>query len=256
MSRTIAIVELASFAPAGRGAAALAQPSLLADRYLGGQSLLRWLIDRVSQVDSIDDMALLADDELHDVIRLRLGGEFPLLSYGGRDSLARFDEVAQTTGASSVIRIIPGHPFVDPDLVRRLIESARRRSPCDYAGYFVSGGRRSLMSRMGMIVEWLSRGSLAEANRRAVERDDREDASRFVHSHPDLFQVRHLPMKPPYDYRDVRLSLAQPEDWEHAQVLFETLREQGLTWPAIADLVRRNPVIRNRMVQLNRTERV
>lgn len=256
MSRTIAIVELATISPPGRWPTATGKPALLADRHLGGQSVLKWLINRVSQVDQLDDLALLADAEYHDVIRSRLGDEFPLLAYGPSDSLARLDEIARATQATSLVRIIPGHPFVDPDLIRQVIEAARRRSPCDYVGFFVSSGRRSLVSRIGMIAEWLSARSLAEANRRAVDRADREDASRYVHSHPDLFQVRLLPLQPPYDFRDVRLSLEQPEDWEHAQILFETLKEQGLSWPAIADLVRRNSVLRTRMNQLNRLERV
>jgi spore coat polysaccharide biosynthesis protein SpsF (cytidylyltransferase family) len=174
----------------------------------------------------------------------------------GLDSLAWFAALAGELSASAIVRVVAGHPFVDPQLIERLVAAADRRSACDYAGFLTATGRRSLYMRLGMVVEWVGATALEQAARCAVDDDDRRDATRYVHSHPDLFQLRWIPLPPPFDRRDIRLSLEQHEDWEHAQVIFESLGAEGLSWPRIATLVANNPSLRARMERLNRVDRV
>jgi spore coat polysaccharide biosynthesis protein SpsF (cytidylyltransferase family) len=172
------------------------------------------------------------------------------------DALGRFAALASELSASALVRVVAGHPFVDPQLIERLVAAADRRSACDYTGFLTATGRRSMYMRLGMVVEWVGATALEQAARQALDDDDRRDATRYIHSHPDLFQLRWLPLPPPFDRRDIRLSLEQHEDWEHAQVIFEALGAEGLSWPRIATLVGNNPTLRARMERLNRVDRV
>jgi len=255
MGRILAIIEIP---PVRSKVASLSHSPLLLPRRLGGQSLLEWLIHRVRQAVGVGELAIITDATQFDIARARLVNSVPLYSYGedDSDSLSRLAEVARRASASSVLRVVAGHPFIDPLLIERLIQAAHRRSVCDYASYFTGSGRRSLLARLGMIAEGVNATALERADRMAVELEDRRDATRFIHSHPELFQVRLLPLAPPFDRRDVRLSLEHHEDWEHAEVIFEALGANGLAWPSIANLVGNNPALRARMERLNRADRV
>jgi spore coat polysaccharide biosynthesis protein SpsF (cytidylyltransferase family) len=279
MGRMIGVVEIP---PVRSKVASWSHSPLLSPRRLGGQALLGWIVDRVRQASGLDDVVVVTDSGQMEIARARVPASVRLFDYhvanedvdrrnagleagpspdGGAktqvlDPLGRFAAIASELSASAIVRVVAGHPFVDPQLIERLLAAADRRSACDYVGFLAAMGRRSLYMRLGMVVEWVGATALEQAARHATEEDDRRDATRYVHSHPDQFQLRWLPLPPPFDRRDIRLSLEQHEDWEHAQVIFESLGAEGLAWPRIATLVANNPTLRARMERLNRVDRV
>ncbi|MFM7071424.1 MAG: hypothetical protein ACKO38_06475, partial [Planctomycetota bacterium] len=246
MGRMIGVVEIP---PVRSKAASWSHSPLLSPRRLGGQTLLGWIVDRVRQVPGLAEVVVVTDSGQMEIARARVpasvrlydyrtptedvdrrvdglvSGAFPDGSANTRelDPLGRFAAIASELAASAIVRVVAGHPFVDPQLIERLLAAADRRSACDYAGFLAATGRRSLYMRLGMVVEWVGATALEQAARQAVDEDDRRDATRYVHSHPDQFQLRWLPLPAPFDRRDIRLSLEQHEDWEHAQVIFESL---------------------------------
>jgi len=282
MGRMIGVVEIP---PVRSRVASWSHSPLLSPRRLGGQTLLGWIVNRVRQAGGLDDVVVVTDSGQLEIAQARVPASVRVYEYWsppedperrdgggvsvsvsghsaasanprGLDSLARFAALAGELSASAIVRVVAGHPFVDPQLIERLVAAADRRSACDYAGFLTATGRRSLYMRLGMVVEWVGATALEQATRHAVDDDDRRDATRYVHSHPDLFQLRWIPLPPPFDRRDIRLSLEQHEDWEHAQVIFESLGAEGLSWPRIATLVANNPSLRARMERLNRVDRV
>lgn len=288
MGRMIGVVEIP---PVRSRVASWSHSPLLSPRRLGGQTLLGWIVNRVRQAGGLDDVVVVTDSGQLEIAQARVPASVRVYEYWsppedserrdgggvsggvsisgsvsghsaasanprGLDSLARFAALAGELSASAIVRVVAGHPFVDPQLIERLVAAADRRSACDYAGFLTATGRRSLYMRLGMVVEWVGATALEQAARCAVDDDDRRDATRYVHSHPDLFQLRWIPLPPPFDRRDIRLSLEQHEDWEHAQVIFESLGAEGLSWPRIATLVANNPSLRARMERLNRVDRV
>ena len=286
MGRMIGVVEIP---PVRSRVASWSHSPLLSPRRLGGQTLLGWIVNRVRQAGGLDDVVVVTDSGQLEIAQARAPASVRVYEYWsppedperrdgggvsgsvsgsvsghsaasanprGLDSLARFAALAGELSASAIVRVVAGHPFVDPQLIERLVAAADRRSACDYAGFLTATGRRSLYMRLGMVVEWVGATALEQAARCAVDDDDRRDATRYVHSHPDLFQLRWIPLPPPFDRRDIRLSLEQHEDWEHAQVIFESLGAEGLSWPRIATLVANNPSLRARMERLNRVDRV
>ncbi len=255
MGRILGIIEILP----GRSPAPPPPPSpLLTTRRLGGCTPLDLLIDRLQRIERLNDLAVITDESQAALAAEQLANRLPLHTYDGHkvDALACLANAARHASADSVVRLIAGHPFVDPLLIDRLLDAAQRRSRCDYVAYFTGAGRRALLARLGMIVEWMSATAVERAARAATDPDDRQDASRYVHSHPELFHLRLLPLTPPFDRRDMRLSLEHDEDWEHAQVIWEALGADGLTWPSIAELVGNSPALRARMERLNRADRV
>jgi spore coat polysaccharide biosynthesis protein SpsF (cytidylyltransferase family) len=78
-----------------------------------------------------------------------------------------------------------------------------------------------------------------------------QDLNGYIHSHPELFHLRLLPIPPQLDRDDVRLALEVEEDWDHAQMILEALGPENLEWQRIASLLDEHPAIRARMAALN-----
>ncbi len=79
----------------------------------------------------------------------------------------------------------------------------------------------------------------------------------YVFGHPELYNVRLIPLPEELDREDLRLHVDGVEDWEHAQVIYEALGPDEWDWRRIADLLHSQPALRKRMAALNRAaERV
>ena len=55
-----------------------------------------------------------------------------------------------------------------------------------------------------------------------------------------------------FDREDVRLTIANDEDWDHALAIYEALGPERLDWQRIARLLDHQPALRSRMAVLNR----
>lgn len=243
MSKTLAVIQ------ACRGAGA-ADPKIF--RKLGGKSLFEWLIRRATDCQQIDESVVVlsgsSDDEL---VRELVPADVPIYAGGERDSLSRVCSAMRCFRASAVVRVCADNPFVDSALIDQLVSTAALHPECDYISYCSTDGRPAILSHMGVYAEWCSAVALEQADHQARRSSDRVDATRFMYSHPELFHVRLIPAPAALDRDDMRLKLDREEDWEHAQVIFETLGTEELDWQRIAGLLDAQPAIRERMAVLN-----
>src|SRR5436305_7078741 len=97
----------------------------MARRRFGGKSLLEWVVRRVSEADSISGIWVLAGD---DTFSQRLCEHCPpdarVFPARAADALGRLAEAARALPCDGLIRLNVSHPFVDPDLIDRLVSEA------------------------------------------------------------------------------------------------------------------------------------
>lgn len=243
MSKTLAVVQ------ASRGAGP-ADPRIF--RKIGGKSLFEWLVRRTTDCQRVDGVMVVlgrhAEDQL---LRELIPADVP--TYGGceRDPLGRICGAARSVQATSIVRVCADNPYADPTLIDRLVGAAVEHPACDYISYCTSDGAPAILSPVGVFAEWCSVAALEQADREAHLTVDRDDATRYLYSHPERFHVRLLPAPPELTRDDVRLKVDVEEDFEHAQVIFETLGTDEFDWQQIAGLLDAQPTIRQRMLALN-----
>jgi spore coat polysaccharide biosynthesis protein SpsF len=144
-----------------------------------------------------------------------------------------------------------GCPFVDPELIDRLVRTAGSNTGCDYIGYFLLDGRPAVLSKVGLFAEWCRAEAIERAAKEAKSAADRDEPTRYIYSHPDQFQLRFIPVPATLDRHDVRLAMDVEEDWELAHIIFDALGPEGLDWHRIAALLDQQPWLRERMAVLN-----
>jgi spore coat polysaccharide biosynthesis protein SpsF (cytidylyltransferase family) len=168
------------------------------------------------------------------------------------DPLGRLCEVVDCYRPDAVVHVPACRLFVDPGFVDRLVITATDHPTFDYISYCSRDGRPSILSPLGVFSEWCGADAVRRAESLAVTRKDRDQPTRFLYSHPELFRLRLIPAPAELDRDDLRLTVDHEEDWHHLHTFYDALGAEGFDWRRIADLLDQQPAVRERMATLNR----
>lgn len=229
-------------------------PGLKANRGFQGKSLLEWVVRRVTDCQWLEGVIVVAPaaDERTAIADL-VPPDVPLYRSQRADALGQFADALTSYPSETVVRVGIEQPFVDPELIDRLVTRGRQYPNCDYIGYCSRSGKPAIQSSLGMFGEYFQTRALLVADREAYLPEDRANVTRFLYSRPDKFVVRMIPVPAPLDRDDLRLRIENADDWEHAQQIVDALGDEQLDWQRIADLLAQQPELRKRMAVLNRT---
>lgn len=248
MSMTLAVVdtvEVPSTQPSRR------RTVLLAQRRFGNATLLQWIVRRISDAQHVDQVVVLASEEEAEGLNRTLPSDATVIATSCSDALARLNGAVEEFGAFAAVRVQLSSPLVDPGLIDRLTITAKHHIGLDYVGFCSRGGVPAIRLHLGLFAEWIRAGAISTASRLAVERHDRDEPTRFVLSHPELFQMRFMPIPEAIDRPDFRLAVDSEDDWEHLHAIYEELGPERLDWQRIAGLLDHQPDLRKQMAALN-----
>ncbi len=227
---TVAVIDLAAnnhYAPAGTQID-------IASRAFHGLSLLEWTVRRLSESTMLDQFVITGlPSYLPQIQSASLCGAkwMPSLQ---NDPLHRVYEVAERTQATWLVLVSPTCPFLDPALLDRLVKSAWNRPEADYVGFMASKHPRYDLSRLGLVAEICTRQALRQAIEGKL--DTSVDIVNVFRSHPNLFQMRLVPLPEALDRSDLRFALETADDWEQAYSYVEAAGDD-LSWQRLVELV-------------------
>ena len=252
MAGVVGIVEVQ---PACGAAADKSPLAGMARRRFGGKTLLEWVVRRVSDSERLAGVVVLAgDDPFSRSLVASCPPDVRLFHACEEDALGRFAAVVRQFHCHAAVRLSVSHPFVDPDLIDRLVTAVASGNGCDYASYCFSDGRPVIHSKLGVFAEWCRGEAVLLADRLARRGVERADATQFLYSHPEIFALKLITVPPQLDRNDMRLAIQDEEDWEHVQLILDALGPESLDWQIITSLLDRQPHLRERMASLNRAE--
>ncbi|HEX5500904.1 MAG TPA: hypothetical protein VFX03_16825, partial [Thermomicrobiales bacterium] len=84
--------------------------------------------------------------------------------------------------------------------------------------------------------EWCRTAALARADAEAASPADREQATRYLWSHPEIFPLRFIPLPRELERDDLRLAFDGDEAWEHALTIYDAVGHEDVNWRRIAGL--------------------
>jgi spore coat polysaccharide biosynthesis protein SpsF (cytidylyltransferase family) len=249
MDSTLAVVEIWPAIESLSHASPLAG---MARRRFGGKTLLEWVVRRISDAERVGDIVVLGgSDSLSQSLVEHCPPDVRVLLSEKGDALGQFADVVRRFKPASVVRMSVSHPFVDPELIDRLV-AAGTTGGVDYAAFRFSDGRPVMQSKLGVFAEWCTAKAVLRADRLASLAEDRSGATRFLQSRPDLFALKFVLAPAQLDRDDLRLAVQDEEDWEHVQLVLDALGPESLDWQYIAALLDRQPALRARMADRNR----
>lgn len=244
MLRTLGIIE----APQS-----LATGSSCRRRRLAGKSVIEWVVRRITDCQRLDGVIVVAGDGEEDRELCRsVPPDVPVFHSKSGDALKRVTFALDEFPAEAIVLVRVDWPFVDPNLIDRLVTTADANPGCDYISYCLRDGQPAILSFVGVFAEWCKVKALRKSERRATDRADRQHVTRYIYSHPEDFCIRLIPAPDQLDRADVRLTIDVEEDWDHLQDIYDALGPDGLDWQRVVRLLDGQPALRERMAALNR----
>jgi spore coat polysaccharide biosynthesis protein SpsF len=244
MLKTLGIVQASFSVPSFRANAS---------RRFGSSSLLEWVVRRVTDSMQLGGVIVLASDAVdYRTLCALVPPDVPVFVSDAPDALSRYARALEQYPAEAVVRIQGDNPFIDPTLIDRLVSAAESIERCDYASYASRDGLPAVLSPVGVYAEWFRTRALQRAHRAARNPQDREYATRYLYSHPEKFGVHLIPAPAEIDRDDVRLTIANDDDWDNALDIVDALGPEALDWQRIARFLNHQPAMRQRMAARNK----
>lgn len=220
----------------------------LAKRRLAGESLLTWIIRRVSECQRLDCVIVLVPscpdvDELVACIPC----DVDVFESQRSDALGRLCAAIERYQPESIVRLRVDAPFVDPSLIDRLVEAAAEQPEADYVSYRGPDGRPAAMSRAGLFAEWCRSRALLGALDLCDQPQHRQHGTHCLFSHPEHFQVSLIPTPHALDRDDLHLTYSDESDYLDLEDIVEALGRDHLDSREIIELIDDHPELRERM---------
>lgn len=251
MLRTLGIVEVAPVD--SRQAESCLDIGQLASTRFGGTTLLEWILRRVTDSQCLDGVITILERRVAKQVAHIVPPDVPVLDTSEQNSLERILAAADRFPTRSIVRVGLRTPFIDPELIDRLVSAADNDPECDYVTYHSTVGENSTVSQLGLVAEWCRVAALRRAWKTVKAIDDL-DLSDFVAENESFFRTRFLRLPDALDRDDIRLTLSDRTDLENVEAIYDALGPDHLDWQRIATLLDQQPAMRRQMASLNRAE--
>ena len=196
-----------------------------------GRPMLWYIVQRVRRVPGVVEVVVATSEQPGDEPIRHFCREYDIASFAGSESdvLDRFYQVAVQYAGDPLIRITGDCPFVDPEVVERLLELYKTGNynligvATGAGAIFLDGGRFP----DGLDAECFSFAALERAWREATEPSDREHVTPYIWRVPGRFRVGML--KAEKDYSNLRWTVDNEADFQLVSQVYEALyREDKL----------------------------
>ena len=218
---------------------------------LAGQSLIGWGVRRLIESLRIDQVVVLMPQSLVGELSRNIPSYAPIHGVEECDTLQAYARLVATYPAQAVVRVGIDNPLFDPSLVDRLVMVADRYPGVDYLGFCLDDGLPALRSRMGGLAEWFRATAIIAAHRGIHLENERQDLSRMIFNHPELFQTKLIPLPVTLDVKEFCLTLRNADDLEMAEEIVEALGPDKLDWVRMVRWIGHNPHVRQRIAERN-----
>lgn len=175
---------------------------------LGPKPVLGWVIDRTCKAKRIDQCVVATTELPEDDVIVDYCHSKNIACWRGSSSdvLSRYNDAAAAFSADTVVRITSDCPFIDPEIIDKVIGHYQDNFPkLDY----VSNSLERTYPR-GLDVEVFSQKALAIADIEALELSEREHVTLFIYKRPSRFHLANI--RSEKNLSSYRLTLDTPED--------------------------------------------
>lgn len=206
---------------------------------LAGEPMLARVVTRVRRA-TVDETVVattgLPSDDVVEELCVERG--WPCYRGAAEDVLDRYYQAAGEFGAEVVVRVTSDCPFIDAEVIDRVIEAFKAGRPAvDYAANVLP----PRTFPRGLDVEVMTAQALAAAWREDDNPASREHVTPYLYRHPERFAL--LGVTNLTDLSAHRWTVDTPEDLVFARLVYEALGSDDFTWHDVLALVQTHPEI-------------
>ena len=203
---------------------------------IGGNTMLARVVRRAQRASSLDGILVATTTKTADDAIVSECNRLHVPVYRGSedDVLDRYYQAAQTVQADAVVRITSDCPFVDSDVIDKIVVSFLRERP-DYASNFI---KRTYPR--GLDTEIMRITALKQAWQEASEAYQRTHVTPYIHGQPDKFHL--LSVENETDVSQYRWTVDTAEDLTFSRAVYHRLgNDDSFSWLDVLELMRQEP---------------
>lgn len=203
---------------------------------LAGEAMLGRVVRRLRRAKRLDEVVVATTVESRDTALEVFCREHGIPCFRGseNDVLDRYYGAAQAHDAGVIVRITADCPFIEPEIVDRVVAELDTSS----VDYVSNIGVPRTFPR-GLDTEVMPWRTLERAWREDTNPAWREHVTQYIHKRPELFQVRNVCHEK--DLSHLRWTVDTPEDFAFASRVYEHFGRDDFSWHDVLAVLDRYP---------------
>ena len=208
-------------------------------RRLEGKSVLEWVVRQMTDSLLLNGVVLVAEDGPRgDLVRNLSPCDVPVYSTKAQDTATVVQDTLEHFSAESCVLIGADWPFLDSELIDRLVRTAQRTENCDYAAYQFMNEIFSAGRPYGLFPEWYRSSSIRKLASKSDDPIHRQMPGTFFIDNADTYRTIMLQMPAGLDkVDDMKFSFDDEGDWDNILELHNALDLEVLDCRKVSSLL-------------------
>ena len=208
-------------------------------RRLEGKSVLEWVVRQMTDSELLNGVVVVAEEGSRgDLVRALSPIDVPIHSTKAQDTATAVQDTLEHFSAEACVLIGADWPFLDSELIDRLIRTARRTENCDYAAYQFMNEIFSAGRPYGLIPEWYRSSSIRKLAAKSNDPIHRQMPGTFFLDNKNTYRVTTLQIPAGLDrVEDMKFTFDDEEDWDNILELHGALDLEVLDCRKVGSLL-------------------
>ena len=208
-------------------------------RHLEGKSVLEWVVRQMTDSELLNGVVVVAEEgPLGDIARKLSPCDVPVYSTRAQDTATAVQDTLEHFPAEACILIGADWPFLDSELIDRLIRTARKTENCDYAAYQYMNEVFSAGRPYGLFPEWYRSSSIRKLASKSDDPIHRQMPGTFFLDNKDTYGVAMLQIPAGLDkVEEMKFTFDDEEDWDNILDLHNALDLEVLDCRKVGSLL-------------------
>jgi spore coat polysaccharide biosynthesis protein SpsF len=208
-------------------------------RRLEGKSVLEWVVRQMTDSELLDGVVVVAEEGVSgNLVRALSPVDVPVYSTKAEDTATAVQDTLEHFSAEACVLIGADWPFLDSELIDRLVRTARRTENCDYAAYQFMNEVFSAGRPYGLFPEWYRSSSIRSLAAMSSDPIHRQMPGTFFLDNKDTYSVATLRIPAGLDrVEDMKFTFDDEEDWDNILELHGALDLEVLDCRKVGSLL-------------------
>ena len=208
-------------------------------RRLEGKSVLEWVVRQMTDSEQLNGVVVVAEEGSRgDLVRKLSPFDVPVYSTQAQDTATAVQDTLEHFSAEACILIGADWPFLDSELIDRLVRTARKTENCDYAAYQFMNEVFSAGRPYGLFPEWYRSSSIRKLASKSSDPIHRQMPGTFFLDNKDVYRVATLQIPAGLDrVEEMKFTFDDEDDWDNILELHNALDLEVLDCMKIGSLL-------------------
>jgi len=208
-------------------------------RRLDGKSVLEWVVRQMTDSELLNGVVVVAEEGPRgELVRKLSPFDVPVYSTKEQDTATAVQDTLEHFSAEACVLIGADWPFLDSELIDRLVRTARRTENCDYAAYQFVNEVFSAERPYGLFPEWYRSSSIRKLASKSDDPVHRQMPGTFFLDNESVYRVATLQIPAGLDrVEEMKFTFDDEDDWDNILELHNALDLEVLDCTKIGSLL-------------------